>query len=1093
MRNFSDAQNAVQTALNSTNSAIEENGRYMESITAKLNALKAEYEKFILGNGGLEAFEKKMLNAGLSVMQFINSIGGLSTILTALTTLIGVALLSKFDAFEKSLHGVYTNITQLITDFIDCKNAGFTFAETLEYVGVTASTTQLALQGIVAAIGIAITLFNVYQQKQRELADEAHKTVSSTLEQVDAINIQLVALKKENQSREDLVKAIQAVDGAYKDEGQRLDEINKKRQESIDKIKEEERVALEKAKREGYDQYKKDLKTVSTGYSFDKDTLSEFERMGVNFDGSTLKTTIDSINTLIDAEQELNMDTSRWTTLVQDLENQYDEAALGIENYNDVLDGLNLKYDEESGKIVRLNTLEIIAKQQLQETNEETETAIDILDKLGVSLDVVQDKLNDTDFDNFIQMLNEGDIEGATALLESYGIEVNNTNQKLTEFESVVSDFINYSEDAQSAYETLNKAAEEYNKQGYLSASTLKQLAKLQPEYLAQLDLTGEKATVLSGALQNQFEIEKKLALIHIQTAEQLDIVAYCQEYLGKETDKTTNSLADNVINAQALTTAYGQLTDAGYQAADAIATVKEDKRDDDAFYDGLNERRKRWKDYYNEVNAIELDYTSNSKSNASSSKDAWVEAFEEEQRQLKHSLEMNEITEYEYYERLKDLNEKYFGEISGKHQKYIKEYQENEEEIYKGTKAVYDKVKDYLREAIEQGYEQAINALKKEEKAVIDEIKKQIDALQKEKKTVLDGIQDQINALKKQKEQVEKYWNDQIDAIKKENEVLEQQNQLLEYQQALQRAKSQKVMVYQDGSFQLTENESAVATAEQNLSNYEDQLSYEQQIEALEELRDAQVETLEERIEALEEYHDYMEDYYDSQIDAMEEYQAEVERQYEQQIDALQEQLDTFKEGYQKTEDLENAKLATAVLTANQEAKIWEVRLENLGQFIDAYNKLMGQLDTKDGVFNPKSLYNPTTASFNPSTSIGNVDSNIKARSSGDAYFAKDEIALVGESPNTELVLGSKINTSGGKFLHLSKGSGVVNAESTRTLAGILNGINNVPMTNNARSVQQNFNFGTISLPNVTNAESFVDALSTKFNNYSIQYSNTK
>ena len=46
----------------------------------------------------------------------------------------------------------------------------------------------------------------------------------------------------------------------------------------------------------------------------------------------------------------------------------------------------------------------------------------------------------------------------------------------------------------------------------------------------------------------------------------------------------------------------------------------------------------------------------------------------------------MNEITELEYYERLKDLNEKYFGEISGNHQKYIKEYQENEEEIYKGT-----------------------------------------------------------------------------------------------------------------------------------------------------------------------------------------------------------------------------------------------------------------------------------------------------------------------------------------------------------------------------------------------------------------------
>ena len=110
-------------------------------------------------------------------------------------------------------------------------------------------------------------------------------------------------------------------------------------------------------------------------------------------------------------------------------------------------------------------------------------------------------------------------------------------------------------------------------------------------------------------------------------------------------------------------------------------------------------------------------------------------------------------------------------------------------------------------------------------------------------------------------------------------------------------------------------------------------------------------------------------------------------------------------------------------------------------------------------------------------------------------AIFKNDEIALVGESPNAELVIGSKLNKSvnSGTLAHLAKGSGVVNAESTQTLAGLLNGLASPSVNNTNRSVQQNFNFGTLTLPNVSNAETFVGALRDKFNNYSIQYSTMK
>ena len=57
---------------------------------------------------------------------------------------------------------------------------------------------------------------------------------------------EIIKLNDEKQSREELIKAIQEIDSSYKDEGQTIDEINKKRQETIDKIKED--IVIEKIK-----------------------------------------------------------------------------------------------------------------------------------------------------------------------------------------------------------------------------------------------------------------------------------------------------------------------------------------------------------------------------------------------------------------------------------------------------------------------------------------------------------------------------------------------------------------------------------------------------------------------------------------------------------------------------------------------------------------------------------------------------------------------------------------------------------------------------------------------------------------------------
>lgn len=86
-------------------------------------------------------------------------------------------------------------------------------------------------------------------------------------------------------------------------------------------------------------------------------------------------------------------------------------------------------------------------------------------------------------------------------------------------------------------------------------------------------------------------------------------------------------------------------------------------------------------------------------------------------------------------------------------------------------------------------------------------------------------------------------------------------------------------------------------------------------------------------------------------------------------------------------------------------------------------------------------------------------------AYASGTPSVKENEVAIVGDSPNSELVIGSKLN---GTPINLQKGSGVVNAKSTKTIAGFLNNLSNLS-SNNISSNLTNNNQQSVIIENVT------------------------
>ena len=115
---------------------------------------------------------------------------------------------------------------------------------------------------------------------------------------------------------------------------------------------------------------------------------------------------------------------------------------------------------------------------------------------------------------------------------------------------------------------------------------------------------------------------------------------------------------------------------------------------------------------------------------------------------------------------------------------------------------------------------------------------------------------------------------------------------------------------------------------------------------------------------------------------------------------------------------------------------------------------------------------------------SLGSYTKQV-AYANGVASIGANQFAIVGENPNKEIVIGSKLNGLG---LNLTKGTGVVNAKSTNTLAGLFNmlggelskgfnGSYNLSNTNTQSS--NNIHIDNISLPQVRDAEDFINALS--------------
>lgn len=402
----------------------------------------------------------------------------------------------------------------------------------------------------------------------------------------------------------------------------------------------------------------------------------------------------------------------------------------------------------------------------------------------------------------------------------------------------------------QTAYKTLNDAITEYNKNGSFSIDTLQSVIELGDGWLdylvdeeGNLKLDKEALNELTTARLADMKVQAINNLIDniSSIAEDAD----ANKYLAS----TNYALAESYkeVTAASLESARGKLEDAvaSGKLSRANMTAVMTKAETD-----INKINKLF-----EMTNFDLFSKVNSGSSSSSS-DPIKEAFDAEYNLLKHNLEMEYITEKEYYDGVEALNNKYYA---GK-KEYLDEYRQYEEEVYKGLKSYYktycDNMMDY--------WESALNANKITYKEYSNQVKAMItDMYESGKITAMDYHNYIKTMLEQEKDIYDKVLSAITTRIEKEIEVWEK-----------------KIEDVEDENDKLKEQQ----------ETYNKALSYAQYI------IDQEIESYDELIEKIDESTEKLnkqKDDYDGILSAIDKvYEGRIE-ELNKQSDAIQEQID--------------------------------------------------------------------------------------------------------------------------------------------------------------------------------------------------------
>ena len=240
LSNFEKVVEATNASLNSEGSTVKQNEEYKKGLAYAISQLNSEFNKLVLGEGGLQSAAKTFLNLTTSVLSFVNAIGGLKTVLIPLA---GLGITKTVTTVGKELPTLISKIRVLTNAYIEAATGKKLFNLTTEEeinlmtIEVTkANLVSAAIAGVTVAVGLAIAAYSAYHAHKEKLIQEAEQSADALKEEMKSFKNTKDILNDENASRTQLSGAISKTIRGYDAEGASLDELNEKRKEALELI-----------------------------------------------------------------------------------------------------------------------------------------------------------------------------------------------------------------------------------------------------------------------------------------------------------------------------------------------------------------------------------------------------------------------------------------------------------------------------------------------------------------------------------------------------------------------------------------------------------------------------------------------------------------------------------------------------------------------------------------------------------------------------------------------------------------------------------------------------------------------------------------
>lgn len=687
--------------------------------------------------------------------------------------------------------------------------------------------------------------------------------------------------------------------------------------------------------------------------------------------------------------------------------------------------------------------------------------------------DALKNKLTEN-----VKTLTEAMANGSIENLEYADIVYNDTVAALT-------DLAETSDDYKALLDQLNGAVEDYSAKEKLRAETIESTDAEFQELVAKTPELTSVTEQLNGAYYTNIEALKQL----ITTSDE-----YKNGRIADEYETTVATIENSKTRLAALKAEMSAIAE--YGSTDSLAY--QSRKDNVA---AMNQAIYAAERKLLGLAGTGLHWTSSGTGGSSSGKtttkkatDLALEQFKSLQKDLDHQKEMGLIKEEEYYDKLEELVKQYKAQATAHMKEYgltVNQINQNmyqyEEEIYKGRKQLADNLVEQQKKAAEEAAEAQKKAAEEAAQAEQEALEQQKEALEKQKEDfetavnyVIKQIDEEIDKLQDLRDQTEQYYDDKIDAVNKANDALEDQIQHEELLNNLAKAKDKQLYVFQNGQFQYVQDVEAIASAQAELDAYERDKALQKEVENLETLKEQALDSIDKQIEGWEKY----------------------KEEWSNVVDQYQEQQDKL--------------IAEQVLGIDTEQENWNTRLTNLQNFVDKYNSILSQLNSINsgssvssssgrgysfsgsggsskyataeddpGTYGTKAWQEANSGSSSSKTYSVTKNDKDKAtlKSGGSLSYTNPmgktvNISLKKHALGTTSASGglSLVGEQGPELRVLNPGDGVIPADATRNLWD-WSSYNPKDLLGN-KTTSNVFHFDNLTLPNVKDAQSFVNGL---------------